>query len=79
MSDQPTTMPNNQIAFVIDNVVQEVIFVGDRFNAILTSNPTIVSWPSNQSVQTGYNYTASGGFTIPSNMSIPNPPFPIVD
>jgi hypothetical protein len=70
MSNVPTPpeVPgiSNQIAFVIDGEVQEVIYVGDRFNAILTSNPTIVSVPSGTTVQLGYTYSADNGFQAPA-------------
>lgn len=33
--------PPHEIAFIIDGVVQEVIWVNDRFASILLSNPTI--------------------------------------
>jgi hypothetical protein len=70
MSNVPTPpdVPGitNQIAFVIDGEVQEVIYVGDRFNAILTSNPTIVSVPSGTTAQLGYTYSADNGFQAPT-------------
>ena len=48
MSEQPVyaappqDAPPNAIAFVIDGVVEDVIYTQDRFAAILTSEPTIV-------------------------------------
>jgi hypothetical protein len=70
MSNVPTPpdVPGitNQIAFVIDGEVQEVIYVGDRFNAILTSNPTIVSVPSGTTAQIGYTYSTDNGFQAPA-------------
>lgn len=37
----PTEMPPHEVAFVIDGVVQERIWVPDRFGAILLSDPMI--------------------------------------
>jgi hypothetical protein len=71
----PINNMQNGIAFVIDGTVEEMIYVGDRFNAILTSNPTIVSVASGVNVQVGYTYGTDGTFTAP-----PTPePTPIVD
>jgi hypothetical protein len=58
----PPSEINNTVAFVIDGTVQEVIFVGDRFNAVLTSNPTIVAVPSGMDVRVGFTFTTDGGF-----------------
>jgi hypothetical protein len=65
MADLPQI--NNTIAFVIDDTVVEVIHVGERFNAILTSNPTIVSVPSGIQPLVGYSYSTVSGFTAPGN------------
>jgi hypothetical protein len=35
-------IPQHMIAFIIDNVVEEVIGIDDRLAAVLLSNPTIV-------------------------------------
>jgi hypothetical protein len=37
----PTELPEHEIAFVIDGVVQERIWVPDRFAALLLSEPVI--------------------------------------
>lgn len=39
----PTERPPHEIGFVIDGIVQETIFVSDRFAAILLSNPIITN------------------------------------
>ena len=39
----PQDAPPNAVAFVIDGVVEDVIYTQDRFFAILTSEPTIVA------------------------------------
>lgn len=63
---QPPQQMNNTIAFVIDGVVQDIIHVADRFNAILTSNPTIVSVPTGTTIDIGYSYSAENGFQSPT-------------
>ena len=39
----PQDAPPNAIAFIIDGVVEDIIYTQDRFAAILTSEPTIVA------------------------------------
>jgi hypothetical protein len=39
----PQDAPPNAVAFVIDGVVEDIIYTQDRFFAILTSEPTIVA------------------------------------
>jgi hypothetical protein len=56
----PDSLPPNCVAFIIDGVVQDIIYCQDRFAAILTSNPKIIQVTGEKSaVMVGYEYDES--------------------
>jgi len=65
MSNTPDQIEEmEQIAFVIDGTVQEIIYTQERFAAILTSNPTIVAVSGYEpgTIKVGWSYSLEEGF-----------------
>jgi len=63
MSDKPNIDDLTTIAFVIDDEVVEIMYVQEKFGAILLSDPKLIHLDGSlKNIEVGYRYTADGSF-----------------